>query len=281
MKSVAVVTMVYNEDVFLPIWIRYYGGLFGNDNLYVLDNASTDGSTSGLDRVNTIRIPRTLHFNRDRRLFISQFCTALLQYFEVVIYTDCDEILFATKRIGTLGDYVEQLDRSHATAIGLELFHDISDEKEIDLSRPILEQRRKVFFSPPMCKTLVIKRPITWGAGFHRSTRRPVFDSLLLLHLSSMDLGIRLKRQAMMRDMEAIDLGSHKRAPDSEVQEIFQKLSSRSVSEPRELNLLRRKFISSVEFFPKSGFYGLSEESLRHIPYRVFYLRSIVDNIFI
>lgn len=136
MKTVAVVTMVYNEDVFLPIWIRYYGSLFGSNSLYVLDNGSTDGSTSGLDPVNIIRIPRTVHFNRDRRLFISQFCTALLQYFDVVIYTDCDEILFTTARTGTLADYVEQLDRSHATAIGLDLFQDLDRETEIDLSRP-------------------------------------------------------------------------------------------------------------------------------------------------
>lgn len=132
-----------------------------------------------------------------------------------------------------------------------------------------------------MCKTLIIRRPITWGGGFHRSTRRPVFDKLLLLHLSNMDLGIRLERQNLMRDMEAIDLGAHKRAPDSVVEQGFRSWSSRRVSEPRELNQMRRQFIDSVEFFPKTGFYGLSEEALRQIPLRVFYLRSIANNLFL
>lgn len=277
MKSVAAVTMVYNEDVFLPIWIRYYGELFGEKNLYILDNESTDSSTSALGSANVIRVPRTEHFNLNRRLFISQFCSALLQYFDAVVYTDCDEILFTTTRVGTLGDYIEQLDRTHATAVGLELFQDLNGETEIDLTCPILEQRKKAFFSAPMCKTLVIQRPITWSSGFHLSTRRPVFDRLLLVHLSNMDLKIRLQRQALMRTIEAVDLGPHKRTPDSVVCELFKKASSKEVSAPRELFQLRKQFIESVEFFPRTGFYGLAPEARQRFPLRVFHFRSIVD----
>ena len=39
--------MVYNEAVFLPIWLRYYSRFFAPDDIYVLDHESTDGSTSG------------------------------------------------------------------------------------------------------------------------------------------------------------------------------------------------------------------------------------------
>ena len=44
-KRRAVVTMVHNESVFLPIWLRYYSRFFAPEDIYVLDNDSTDGST--------------------------------------------------------------------------------------------------------------------------------------------------------------------------------------------------------------------------------------------
>ena len=34
----ALVTMVHNEPVFLPIWLRYYSRFFAPDDIYVLDN---------------------------------------------------------------------------------------------------------------------------------------------------------------------------------------------------------------------------------------------------
>lgn len=277
MKPVAVVTMVYNEDVFLPIWVKYYGDLFGRENLYVLDNQSDDGSTSNLGDVNVIRIPWSFEFNKNRRRFISQFCNALLIYFDTVIYTDCDEILLAGKKIGTLKDFVEQMNKTHATALGFELFQDIEREAPLDLSRPILEQRKKIYFSAPMCKTLVIRKPITWSAGFHHASRRPSFGGLFLLHLSNMDLDIRLKRQALMRTLELKDLGPHKRAPDAEVLQLFKRASLAQVSELRCLNEIRKAIQESVEFFPKTGFYGVPRDARRSFPFRVFYLRGITN----
>lgn len=46
-KSRAAITIVHNEPVFLPIWLRYYARFFGAEDLYVLDNDTTGGSTDG------------------------------------------------------------------------------------------------------------------------------------------------------------------------------------------------------------------------------------------
>src|SRR4051812_32952538 len=43
----AVVTIVHNEALLLPIWLRYYSRFFRPDDIYVLDNDSSDGSTDG------------------------------------------------------------------------------------------------------------------------------------------------------------------------------------------------------------------------------------------
>ena len=46
-KRRAVVTIVHNEPVFLPLWLRYYSRFFAAEDIYVLDNQSTDGSAGG------------------------------------------------------------------------------------------------------------------------------------------------------------------------------------------------------------------------------------------
>ncbi|MBV8156265.1 MAG: hypothetical protein JO278_01335, partial [Dyella sp.] len=55
--KVAAFTMVYNESLNLPIWLRYYGSLLGRENLFVLDDGSDDRSTETLS-CNRIRLPR-------------------------------------------------------------------------------------------------------------------------------------------------------------------------------------------------------------------------------
>ncbi|MGH3827327.1 MAG: RICIN domain-containing protein, partial [Pseudonocardiaceae bacterium] len=45
MGSRAVLTIVRNENVFLPIWLHYYGQFFPAQDMYVIDHQSTDGST--------------------------------------------------------------------------------------------------------------------------------------------------------------------------------------------------------------------------------------------
>jgi len=42
-----VLTIVHNEAVFFPIWLRYYSRFFAPDDIYVLDHETTDGSTDG------------------------------------------------------------------------------------------------------------------------------------------------------------------------------------------------------------------------------------------
>jgi len=37
-------TMVFNERIFLPIWLAHYGVQFGYENLFIIDDGSNDGS---------------------------------------------------------------------------------------------------------------------------------------------------------------------------------------------------------------------------------------------
>jgi hypothetical protein len=201
--ATAVVTFVYNESVNLPIWRRYYSRIFGERNLFVIDHCSTDGSTENLGLVNKLWLARKDLDEHKRCVFMASFVKGLLEYFETVIYTDCDEILVPDLRnYGDLKEYLERNDFEYTAAVGLNLHHIISLEPALNLACPILRQRRFARFTTAMCKPLITRVPLIWATGFHASDRPVKIDpNLFLLHLKSMDHDVGLQRQKLTREM--------------------------------------------------------------------------------
>src|SRR5262245_58739577 len=119
--NTAVITMVYNEAKFLPLWLDYYGSQFGRDNLLVIDNCSEDGSTSDLGDTSRLVIPRNSFDDHRRARMVSKLHASLLEFYDAVIYTDVDEFLFPPPDHSTAGlrAYLDNLDRPYATSIGL------------------------------------------------------------------------------------------------------------------------------------------------------------------
>ena len=162
----AIVTMVYNEPCFLPLWLRHYNAQAEPRHCYVVDHGTTDGST---DRerlpagLNLVRIPRSPQDDTRRCRFISQFCASLLVWYESVIYVDVDEILVADPALhASLADHAATCEpEAVISAIGLDVVHGVDVEPDLDWDRPVSLQRRWVRFSSAMCKPVLIRRPVT------------------------------------------------------------------------------------------------------------------------
>nr|WP_294525623.1 glycosyltransferase family 2 protein [uncultured Rhodopila sp.] len=200
-KSFAAVTMTYNESHFMPIWAKYYGGLFGPENCYVIDHGSDDGSTSDLGGMNILRIPRSPKHNLKRANFISNFVSSLLEWHDTVLYTDIDEMLVPDPDVYTsLVDFCDRMQHPAVTAIGMNIHH-VPEEPPIQEGYPVLEQRRWGRFLFSMCKPLVTRVPIKWVPGFHTANHPMVFDNLYLFHLHDYDDATTIRRLAMTRDM--------------------------------------------------------------------------------
>jgi len=217
--NIAAITFVYNETVNLPIWLRYYGRNFGSENLYVIDRESNDGSTSNLGLSTRIRLPHDAFDEYKKTNFVSYLHHALLQNYDAVIYTDCDEILVPNLGLySDLRDYIEKNDFDYVTAVGMNVLHMIDREDPLRLDQPILQQRKFAKFWSVLCKTLISRVPIVWRPGFHGLNRRPKVDTnLFLFHTKAMDYSISLGRQRINRATEwserslAANFGEHHR----------------------------------------------------------------------
>lgn len=205
-NSVAVVTMVYNEPHFLPIWLRYYAKHFGEACCYIVDHGSTDGSTNRLCGANIIRIPRSPLDDRKRGAFISQLCSSLLNWFDTVIYTDVDEFLVPDpEAYSSLDDFCQKNKSPVVWAIGINLYHIASAEPPIEADLPILTQRQWGRFAFAMCKPLVTRVPITWTPGFHSCDHTMKFEPLFLFHLHHYDFPTALDRLSKTRTTPQVD----------------------------------------------------------------------------
>ena len=194
-KRGAALTIVRDEPVFLPIWLRYYSRFFPPEDLYVLDHGSTDGSTQAggfnwipvsHDTVDHTWMVRTMEEHQHE----------LIERYDAVVVTDVDEIVAPDPSLGTLGDYIDRFEEPYVNCLGYELIHLVDREAPFDPGRRVLDQRGYWFASDIYDKPALSTVPMEWVPGFHRSAdlqMRPDPD-LRLIHLHRMDYEICLAR---------------------------------------------------------------------------------------
>lgn len=194
--SIAIITTVYNEDVLLPLWLRYYGAQLGREHLYIIDDGSTDGSVTGLSGVNVIRLEREPIDQDTRALAVSLFHNALQQHYDAVIFADVDEFLVIDPLLGLgLADYVGRHAGAHTNALGLNLVHNQFVEPPYTSDQPVLAQRSFAEFSRGYCKQLIHKEPVFWLPGFHNTNQKTSLGvGLYLFHLRALDYELSRKR---------------------------------------------------------------------------------------
>lgn len=188
-KSRALVTIVRNEAVFFPIWLKYYSQFFAPEDIYVFDHASSDGSTDIGGFQKTMVTHETVDHNWMRKT-IQAKQHELLERYDVVMINDVDEIVAPNPELyGTLGDFIDDFQEEFVNCHGYEILHHPGDEPPIDVERPILEQRGWWFPNFAYSKPLIATVPMRWYDGFHaRQDGRANFDyDLRLIHLHRFD----------------------------------------------------------------------------------------------
>jgi hypothetical protein len=193
MRKRAAFTIVQNEPVFLPIWLDYYSRSFEPADLYVLDHASTDGSTDALAaRCHVVPIHRDASFDHAwLNGTVTAFHAFLLRSYQQVLFTEADEIVLADPlRYRGLDAYIDACIGRVARCTGFEVVHFPEEEPPLDFNRPLLAQRQYWLPSRMYSKTLLASVPMAWSPGFHEAPAfagvRPDPD-LYLVHLHRID----------------------------------------------------------------------------------------------
>lgn len=197
----AIFTVVRDESVFLPIWLRYYSRHFASRDIFVFDHGSTDGSVAAARarrRFNHTRVDHPVYndfpwytgFVQDRQ-------RELLSTYDVVVFAEADEILWHPSG---LGRYLAEFKGEAVRAVGWNVWHDRTTERDVDLRRRIMAQRRYWVRNPEYDKPLITRVPLTYEFGFHKCEEpADADDDLLLLHLHTMDYRIALEKHRRTR----------------------------------------------------------------------------------
>jgi hypothetical protein len=200
-KKCAIFVMVQNEEIFLPLWLRYYSKYFDGDDIFVFDHRSTDSSVK--DSLNsfqfqTIRLDYPYSFDHQWFQFVAENTQKkLLEFYEYVIFTDIDEILFVNSRnYNGLDDYIHKLDLEYVRCVGYDLIHMKDKEKIFKTGKPVLSQRKYWYRTILYDKTLLSRCPLNWKIGFHGVTKENSNQDpdLLLIHLHKLDFDMCRKK---------------------------------------------------------------------------------------
>lgn len=196
MLKIAAITTVYDEREFLPIWRSHYGRMIGLENLIIIDDGSTDGSTQGLEPSHVIRRPKAPIDQIVRAVMVAQLTASLLEHYDVVIYVDVDELLVVDPLMKLdFAAYLERVPGAHLNAFGFNVLHRPGHEPDYDPGMPVLENRQWLEFEFGYCKQLVHRSAVKYSAGFHRTNKPLNFaPGLYLFHLRAFDARIALRR---------------------------------------------------------------------------------------
>ncbi|CAF1036084.1 unnamed protein product [Adineta steineri] len=194
----AVFTICRNEKGFLPIWLRYYRRYFADEDIYILDNDSDDGSTSNLT-VNVHRVSSEKYFDHLWLIeTVQDMARSLLRRgYKYILFCEVDEMIVPDPIKYPLGllDYIKQAKAEVTRVTGYGLFHKATSEPKLNLSQPIMPQRNFWSKDNMYDKPLLISKEIHWTVGFHTCKENATRDEdLVLIHLQRMDHDFYMER---------------------------------------------------------------------------------------
>ena len=283
MKPVAILTMVYEDDLFLRIWLAYWERFVPRSNLYVLIHGNYEHYERMVAGCNTIRIARPpMHADSDRNRWkmLSELCSGLTYMFERVIYNDVDEIVALDPKVGDDPiEYILNRPEPVITPFAVDVVEPQElDLPPVDLTKPILSQRPFIASSAPYSKPCIISEDIDWSPGGHYSNKPDIFLSsrLVLFHLRLFDRSNyeerSRKRRAMVSDPQTGKLIEGLAAPSWRRTNEFDRYSIKDEQPMKKISFRqdRRKWVETAEL-NESGIWvrrGRLRKQLHRIPKR-------------
>ena len=238
-KKSAIFTTVKNEKIFLPIWLKYYQKYFSNEDIYILDHYSNDGSTLDLP-VNVKLVENDYVNDHDWLVKIAEdFQRDLLKDYECVLFAESDEILYSLEKSfdQTIDEFIES-DNLYTTFSGFSVIQNLENESPIRPGDRIFEKRNWWYKDSAEDKTLMSKVPLDWSWGFHnlKGRNNNYHKDCYIAHLHRFDLQSMIERHKSRTSFKQKNDGggTHWKSSDDEIQKVFLQVSSQPMMIPEQ-----------------------------------------------
>jgi hypothetical protein len=202
--TIAFVTMVRDDHVFLRLWVEYYARHVPRHHLFILLDGFDQTPPDFTAGCQILTLPRNTPgpgWDMKRWTMLADFHATLLGRFDVVVLNDVDEIIVPDPASGI--SLIDAIGRAREVGVispfALEVVHRFDlCPAPIDVSRPILRQRPHVRVHSSYAKPCISAVPLRWSLGGHYSDfpKLHLDPSLYLFHLRFLDRGMLLARQA-------------------------------------------------------------------------------------
>ena len=188
---VLVMTMARDEAEMMPRWVRHYAHHVGLENLLVLDDNSSDGSTDDLG-CSVHRLPPFpgRGYEGARMQLMSGLAAGFLALYDFVVFVDVDEFLVPdpTRHADLRSFLSTRRDRDVLAPMALNVVHVPEVEGPLRPHEPVLGQRRYAKFAPLMCKPSIKQVPADWKWASHGIEAPFAVDpELYMIHLKFAD----------------------------------------------------------------------------------------------
>lgn len=222
-KSIAAFTITRNEPFFLKIWCNYYSDSFPQEDLFILNNSSDDGSVEKVKeifpKINVIDAPSSGAYDHVwLRQVVMDFQKHLLDSYEVVCFAETDEFLIPNENCGNIYEYCDSFRRNqdsfknevYLRSKGWAAIHQFNNEPNIDVTKDnfLLENRKFMRRLPFYDKTLITKKQIKYSRGFHVDNENhyhPKRDDLSLFHAWHVDLNMYVDKVSRHKKLKIVN----------------------------------------------------------------------------
>jgi hypothetical protein len=191
--KVAVFGLFQNENFFIPHWQKYYGDLFGFENLYAIGDLQNDSAMKLFEpKVNLINYSPEFHANfGEHNQIVINMQRQLLEKYDVAIFAEADQFFIPNpEKYSNLLEYLEKNKDDYIKVTGYNLLHIIEEEGAYDPAQSITNQRSFWYRYPLEDKLFIVRKPVqayTWGFHTGNVPDVPNDPDLINLHCHAFD----------------------------------------------------------------------------------------------
>jgi hypothetical protein len=196
-KKRCLISIIFDEPFWQPIWYKYYSQFFSDEDIYVLGNPEKDPLMQNTPF-------NVVPFQPEHFLDVWACKEAVMNLqrrmcdeYDLVVFAEADEFFIPDPdKYRDFGDWMDKFTGQYVRPMGYDVTHDVENEPPYDPSKPILSQRKWYVHIPHMSRTVITRQPILWySEGFHQSNPEgPIDPDLKNFHMHKFDYNLCLER---------------------------------------------------------------------------------------